>query len=66
MTTYRRDQWVTSFEGKMSILRPHLTGRMLGTISASARQQHGTKGVEPIQAARDESAAIDRRQKPQA
>lgn len=66
MTTYRRDQWVTSFEGQMSILRPHLTGRMLGTISAAAWQQYGTKGVDPIQAAKDESAAIDGRQKPQA
>lgn len=63
MTTYRRDQWVSSFEGQMSILRPHLTGRMLGTISASAWQRHGTKGVDPIEAAKVESAAIDQRQK---
>lgn len=63
MTTYRRDQWVSSFEGQMSILRPHLSGRMLAAISASAWQQRGLKGVDPIQSARDESAAIDQRQK---
>lgn len=64
MTTYRRDQWIASFEGQLAILRPHLSGRMLEAISAGAWRAQGTKGVDPIQAARDESAAIERRQQP--
>ena len=65
MTTYRRDQWISSFEGQLSILRPHLTGRVLDAISATAWQTRGTKGLDPIQAAKDESAAIDQRLSPQ-
>lgn len=61
MTTYRRDQWISSFEGQLSILRPHLTARVLASMSLGAWRQHGTRGVDPIEAAREESAAIDRR-----
>lgn len=65
MTTYRRDQWISSFEGQLSLLRPHLTGRVLEAISASAWHARGTKGLDPTQAAKDESSAIDQRQSPQ-
>lgn len=65
MTTYRRDQWISSFEGQLSILRPHLTGRVLGAISATAWQAYGAKGLDPIQSAQDESAAIAQRLSPQ-
>jgi hypothetical protein len=33
---YNRAQWIESFEGQMSILRPHMTGRLLATLSLSA------------------------------
>jgi hypothetical protein len=32
--SYSQIQWVESFEGQMSILRPHMTGRLLATVSA--------------------------------
>lgn len=60
MTTYRRDQWVRSFEGQMSVLRPQRGLAQLKTESASAWKSAGRKGVDPIQAANDWSAAIDR------
>ena len=33
---YNKDQWIESFEGRLQILRPHLTGRVLGSMSNTA------------------------------
>lgn len=56
-----RDQWVTSFEGQMAILRGHPRGlALVEMMSASAWKEAGRKGVAPILAANDWSAAIDR------
>lgn len=57
---YRKDQWTASFEGQLSILRPHLTPRVLTTMSLAAWQQFGTRDADPIQAARDWSKSLDR------
>lgn len=57
---YRKDQWSSSFEGQLSILRPHLTQRVLTTMSLSAWQQFGTKDMDPIQSARDWSQSLDK------
>jgi hypothetical protein len=62
---YNKQQWISSFEGQLSILRPHLTGRPLTSMSLSAWHQHGTKDEDPIQAARDWSRSLDQRQAPQ-
>jgi hypothetical protein len=51
MSTYNQRQWIESFEGQLSILRPHLSARVLDTMSLSAWHQHGTKGEDPIKAA---------------
>jgi hypothetical protein len=59
MGTYNKDQWMSSFEGQLSILRPHLTERILTTMSLSAWHSRGTKGEDPIEAARAESARMD-------
>jgi hypothetical protein len=55
---YKREQWIESFEGQLAILRPHLTHRLLDSISLQAWHQHGTKGEEPIKAAKDWAAAM--------
>jgi hypothetical protein len=47
---YQKDQWMTSFEGQLAILRPHLTQRVLTTMALQAWHRHGT--TDPIQAAR--------------
>jgi hypothetical protein len=57
---YKREQWIESFEGQLAILRPHLTLRLLGLISLQAWHQHGTKGEDPIRAAKAVSAAMDK------
>ena len=64
MTVYNKDQWISSFEGQMSLLRPHLVGRALEAISLAAWHKHGTRSKDPIQAAREESAALDQLQQP--
>jgi hypothetical protein len=33
---YNKDQWTSSFEDQMTILRPHLTARVLATMSLTA------------------------------
>jgi hypothetical protein len=57
---YNRDQWVESFEGQLAILRPHLTPRILGTISLRVWHQHGTKGEDPIKTAKDWAASLQK------
>lgn len=56
---YNKDQWIASFEGQLSILRPHLTSRLLSVLSMAAWHKHGTKHIDPIKAAREESALLD-------
>jgi hypothetical protein len=57
---YNRDQWIESFEGRLSMLRPHLTQRMLSTMSNSAWHKHGRADEDPIDAAKAWSASLDR------
>jgi len=47
---YRKDQWVTSFEGQLAILRLYLTQRVLTTMALQVWHRHAT--TDPIQAAR--------------
>lgn len=56
---FNKDQWIASFEGQLSILRPHLSERLLTTISLGAWHSRGAKGEDPIEAARAESARMD-------
>lgn len=56
---YNKDQWRQSFEGQLSILRQHLSPRLLSTMSLTAWNLRGTNGQDPIEAAREESKALD-------
>jgi hypothetical protein len=47
MSAYNRDQWIESFEGQLAILRPHLTQRVLSTLSLAAWHAHGTNDLDP-------------------
>jgi predicted RNA binding protein with dsRBD fold (UPF0201 family) len=53
---YKREQWIESFEGQLAILRPHLTHRLLDSISLQAWHQHGRSNAEPVQCAKDWAA----------
>jgi hypothetical protein len=64
VTVYNKEQWISSFEGQMSLLRPHLVGRALDVINLGAWHKHGTHGNDPTQAAREESAALDQSWQP--
>jgi hypothetical protein len=57
---YNKDQWSASFEGQLSILRPHLSERVLTTMSLSAWQQYGRKDMDPIAAAKEWSKTLDK------
>jgi hypothetical protein len=59
IVAYNKDQWISSFEDQLSILRPHLTQRVLGTMSLAAWSAHGRKDEEPIETARRVSKSID-------
>lgn len=63
MATYNQQQWTESFQGQLSILRPHLVGRILDTMSLSAWHQYGTKGEDPIKVAKAWSADPDKPKK---
>lgn len=56
---YNKDQWRSSFEGQLSILRPHLSGRVLASFSLSAWHGRGAKGEDPVQAAKAKSKELD-------
>jgi hypothetical protein len=56
---YNKDQWISSFEDQLAILRPHLTARILTTMSLSAWHQHGRKDEDPVKAAREWSKSLD-------
>jgi hypothetical protein len=57
---YNKDQWISSFEGQLMILRPHLTERILTTIGLAAWHERGRKDMDPIEAARAVSKAMDK------
>jgi hypothetical protein len=61
---YNRDQWIESFEGQLSILRPHLTGRLLATMSLAAWHKHGRNDENPISAAKALSKSLDQADAP--
>jgi hypothetical protein len=63
---YSKDQWIESFEGQLSILRPHLPERVLATMSLSAWHQFGAADEEPIKVARELSKLLDHEVKPPA
>jgi hypothetical protein len=56
---YSKHQWAASFEDQLSILRPHLTPRVLATMSLSAWHQHGRNNEDPIKAAQAWSKSLD-------
>lgn len=58
---YNKDQWISSFEGQLSILRPHLTGRPLASMSLSAWHQRGTRDEDPVEAAKQWSKSLDQK-----
>jgi hypothetical protein len=60
MAKYNRLQWIESFEGQLAILRPHLSPRLLTTMSGQAWHKHGTKDEDPIKAAKAWSVALDK------
>jgi hypothetical protein len=57
--TYNKDQWIESFKGRLQIVRPHLTGRVLDTIGNAAWHSRGTQGEDPIKAANAASTELD-------
>ncbi|MEO7854736.1 MAG: hypothetical protein ABIR94_21170 [Rubrivivax sp.] len=52
----QKDQWMSSFADQLSMLRPHLTQRVLTTMALQAWHRHGC--TDPIQAARLEAAEL--------
>ena len=58
---YNREQWIESFEGQLSILRPHLTPRILSTMSQTAWAKHGRANEDPIKAAKAWAESLDRK-----
>lgn len=58
---YDKDQWRSSFEGQLAILRPHLSDRLLGALSLSAWHGRGSKQEDPVQAAKAVSKEMDDR-----
>jgi hypothetical protein len=56
---YNKDQWTSSFEDQMTILRPHLTARVLATMSLAAWHRHGRKDEDATKAAREWSKSLD-------
>lgn len=57
---YNKDQWISSFEDRLLRLRPHITQRLLDTIALMAWNRVGKKDVEPVKAAEDWSASMDK------
>lgn len=55
---YNKDQWISSFEDQLLILRPHLTPRLLGSMSLMAWNWHGRNDEDPIEAARAADKAL--------
>ena len=62
--TYNKDQWISSFEDQLAILRPHLTARPLATMSLAAWHERGRNDEDPIKAAREWSKSLDQQGPP--
>jgi hypothetical protein len=60
---YNKDQWIESFEGQLALLRPHLTQRVLTSMSPSAWHEFGRAGVDPVKTAKELSNLLDKRNK---
>lgn len=58
---YKRDQWIESFEGQLSILRPHLTPLVLDKMSLAAWHEFCRAEVDPIKAAKTLCRLLDKR-----
>jgi hypothetical protein len=58
---YNKDQWISSFEDEILRLRPHMSSRVMASITTMAWHQHGSKGKEPYEAAREWSSSLDRK-----
>ena len=56
---YNKDQWISSFEDRLSLLRPHLTPRVLTSIGLTAWHSQGRNDEDPIKAAEAYSEAMD-------
>ncbi len=56
---YNKDQWIASFEGQLSILRPHLSARVLASMSLQAWHRFGRNDEEPVRVARELSKLLD-------
>lgn len=57
--TYNEQQWIDSFEGRLAILRPHLSERVLASMALAAWHRRGVRGEEPVAAAQVECEALD-------
>jgi hypothetical protein len=55
---YNKDQWSESFEGQLAILRPHLTPRILATMSLAAWHKYGRNDEDPVKTAKEWSASL--------
>jgi hypothetical protein len=62
-TPSNKDQWIESFEGRLQILRAHLTGHVLSSMSNAAWHSRGARGDDPTKAANAASADLDARAK---
>lgn len=56
---FNKSQWIESFEGQLSLLRPHLSLRVLVAMSLAAWHSRGAKGEDPVKAAKEESKSLD-------
>ena len=56
---YNKDQWIESFEGQLALRRPHLTQRVLSTMSLSAWNEFGVADHDPIKVAQELSKLLD-------
>ena len=56
---YRKSQWIESFEGRLALLRPHLSARVLAAMSHQAWHWFGTQDHDPVTVARELSKLLD-------
>jgi hypothetical protein len=57
---YNKNQWVSSFEDQMTILRPHLTERVLSTMTECSPQAYGAPARVDASAATVPAGACSR------
>jgi hypothetical protein len=61
---YNKAQWIESFEGQLSLLRPHLPEKVLATMGNAAWHNVGVADADPIEAARALSKLLDAQEAP--